>query len=271
MSASGSLERGLAILEFLAANGGCQSLKIISEELNIPPSATHRLLAMLTELGYIRQASTHGDYQLSLKLVSLGLMRLSSNGINDLAQPILNTLANDTGELARLALIEGDKMLFIAKAQGARHGLRYDPDMGKEACLVSTASGQAWLQGLSDEEALMVVSKQGFGKTEDHGPNAPLTIPRFLEVLHQARERGFALNIDSSMLGIGAIAVPVLHPVSKRPVGSVSLAGPSSRLTEERAREFFPRLQQAAEELTVIALHLQDTLQEESAPTAAVA
>lgn len=268
MSASGSLERGLAILEFLAARGDAQPLKTIADALNIPPSATHRLLVMLTGLGYIQQAATHGDYQLSLKLVSLGLMRLSSNGVNDLAQPILNALANDTGELARLALIEGDKMLFIAKAQGTRHGLRYDPDMGKEACLVSTASGHAWLQALPDEEALMIVSRQGFVKDKAHGPNAPLTIPKFLEVLHNDRERGYALNMNSSMLGIGAIAVPVLHPVSRRPVGSVSLAGPASRLTEQKAKEFYPRLQAAAEELTAIALHLPDTL--ESVPASSV-
>ena len=48
----------------------------------------------------------------------------SGTGINDVAQPILERLAANSGELARLAVVEGEGMLWVAKAQGARHGLR---------------------------------------------------------------------------------------------------------------------------------------------------
>jgi DNA-binding IclR family transcriptional regulator len=251
---SGSLDRGLAIIELLAKNGRPLPLRDIAERLNIPPSATHRLLALLSELGYVRQAEDHGDYQVSMKLISLGLITLSASGITHLAQPVLDDLAQQTGELARLGLIEDERMVFVAKAQGARYGVRYDPDMGKDAKLFCTACGHAWLMGLSDEEALTIVSRQGFGRAEEHGPNAPRTIPAFLNELQAARKRGYGLNIDSSMLGIGAVAVPVPHPVTGRAVGSVILAVPSSRMNPERVKEFVPLLQQAAMDLSGIAL-----------------
>ncbi len=251
---SGSLDRGLSILELLAMSGGPLPLRDIAERLTIPPSATHRLLTMLAGLGYVRQTEDHGDYQLSLKLVSLGLIRLSTSGISDLAQPVLEELASETGELARLGLIEDEKMVYIAKAQGTLHDLRYDPDMGKEAPLFCTATGQAWLLGMTDEEALMIVSRQGFGTGTDYGPNAPRTIPAFLKELQLARKRGYGLNLDASMAGISAVALPIRHPVSGKPVGAVSLAGPSSRITAARAKQFIPLLTKAAKELSGISL-----------------
>jgi DNA-binding IclR family transcriptional regulator len=251
---SGSLDRGLAIIELLAINGGPLTLSAIAERLSIPPSATHRLLGMLAGLGYVRQTEGHGEYQVSMKLISLGLIHLSTSGITHLSQPILDELAQQTGELARLGIIEDERMVFVAKAQDTRHGIRYDPDMGKEAALFCTASGHAWLMGLSDEEALTIVSRQGFGSAEEHGPNAPRTIPKFLKELQAARKRGYGLNIDGSMLGVSAVAVPVLHPVTGKAVGAVSLAMPSTRMSLERANEFSPLLQQAAKALSGIAL-----------------
>ena len=61
-----------------------------------------------------------------------------------IVQPVLDRLAQETGELVRLGVIDGERQTWIAKSQGARSGLRYDPDMGRDAPLFYTASGHAW-------------------------------------------------------------------------------------------------------------------------------
>ena len=58
-------------------------------------------------------------------------------------------------------MIKGDRQTWIAKSQGATSGLRYDPDMGREAPLFYTASGHAWLASLSDKAALALVGASG--------------------------------------------------------------------------------------------------------------
>ena len=63
----------------------------------------------------------------------------------------LDRLAADSGELVRLAVVDGDALTFVAKAQGARHGLRYDPDQGIDARLSCTSSGHAWLSTLPED------------------------------------------------------------------------------------------------------------------------
>lgn len=251
---SGNLDRGLGIIELLAMHGGPLPLHTIADQLNIPRSGAHRLLAMLGELGYVRQHVEGGEYQLTLKLASIALIYLSASGVVDVAQPVLDRLASASGELVRLGVIDDSRLVFVTKAQGARSGLRYDPDMGKEAALFCTANGHAWLSCLSDEDAMMLVSRQGFGKKGEHGPNAPQTVAQVLKQLQQARKRGFGMVIEASSPGMSAIAAPVRHPVSGAPIGTVSIAGPSSRLTEARMLELAPTLLDAAQQLSVACL-----------------
>ena len=107
---------------------------------------------------------------------------------------MLERLAKESGELVRLAIVDGDRLTWVAKAQGTRKGLRCDPDMGVDARLSCTASGHAWLMTLSDERALELVGRQGFGQPKDYGPKAPTTVKALLAVLNAARTRGFAIS-----------------------------------------------------------------------------
>ena len=63
----------------------------------------------------------------------------------DVAQPSLDRLAEESRELVRLAIVDGSELVFVAKAQGATRGLRYDPDMGLSVPLSCSAAGHAWL------------------------------------------------------------------------------------------------------------------------------
>ena len=187
---NGVLERTLGILELLSQHGEGMELAAIADTLDIPRSAVHRLLADLVRLGYVRQARGHGDYLLTTKLVSMGLSYLSNTGIVDIAQPLLNRLAEVSGELVRLSVVDGDRLTWVARAQGARQGLRYDPDMGSDARLSCSSSGWAWLSTMSDDEALALVAKQGIGQPEQFGPAAPATLQEVLTAVQATRERG---------------------------------------------------------------------------------
>jgi IclR family transcriptional regulator, acetate operon repressor len=244
---SAALDRGLALLERLAGQPEGMPLGELANELLMPHSACHRLLAQLQGLGYVRQPRPQGPYFLTMKVASLGLAFLSSTGIVDIAEPLLERLAQESGELVRLALIDDDHLTWVAKAQGARSGVRYDPDMGMDARLSCTATGHAWLQTLSDERALELVSRQGFGEPKEYGLKAPTTVRALLGFLHAARARGCAMIDEVFANGMTAMAVPVL----RRDVATavISIAGPRLRFTPERIHAMAPRLLATAAEL----------------------
>jgi IclR family acetate operon transcriptional repressor len=242
------LERSFKVLEHLAGHPEGRALSALSAELEMPLSATHRLLSELVRCGYVRQDQSHGDYMLTIKLVSLGLSFLSNSGIVDIAQPMLDRLAASSGELVRLAVVDGDELTFVAKAQGATRGLRYDPDMGLSVNLSSSSAGHAWLSTMTDEQALQLVARQGFGQPEDFGPKAPTTVKALLAFLRAARKRGFSMISEVFAPAMTAMAAPV-RSGNGAVVGVITIAGPLVRLTEERMLALGPLLLESAEEL----------------------
>lgn len=248
--AGSQIERALSLLENLTQEPQGLQMQTLADGLHIPKSATHRMLAELIRLGYVRQNPDNSRYQLSTKLVALGFRYLSNSG-SDIVQSILDRLAEECGELVRLGVIEGDRLVWIAKAQGARGGLRYDPDMGRDAPLFYTATGHAWLASLTDKDALALLERQApDSDPQPLGPNAPRTHAQLLERLRLARERGYAWVEESSALGTSAMAVVVLSPDKARTIGVLSIAGPSARLSEARMQQLSSVLVSTAAELS---------------------
>jgi DNA-binding IclR family transcriptional regulator len=242
----------LLILELLTRHPWGLPPREIARQLDIPVTAMQRLIVGLSESGYLHAGGKNDPIRLRTKLPALGLAYLGTSGITDLAQPILDDLAKKTGELVRLAVIESDRLTWVAKSQGARSGLLYDPGGGAEAHPATTANGQAWLSCLPADKIRELIEKHGIG----HGgwdSQAPADIDKLLEQLSQARERGYSFLSDAYEPGAAAIAAPIRHVGRSEPIGTVSVAAPTIRLTAERALEIAPWLLANAQELSAAA------------------
>lgn len=249
---SSVLEKSLAIVELLVDHPEGLPVSAIAAATDQPASGVHRTLQELARLGYVRQAQAQGDYTLTIRLPAMGLGFLGRAGIADVAQPVLDSLAADTGELIRLSVIDGGNLIWVAVAQGTTRGLRYDPgqEQGVVVHLASSSGGQAWLSTMTDDEALTRVSTQGLlRQAEGTGPNAPQTLTQLLERLTEARARGYAVAVDSYIPGMAAIATPVRFRGSNTVIGCLSIAGPAVRLDPAWMERHAPRLMAAAAEL----------------------
>lgn len=251
---SSVLEKSLAIVELLVDHPTGLPVTVIATRTEQPASGVHRTLQELARLGYVRQLQAGGDYGLTIKLPALGLGFMARAGITDVAQPVLDDLAADTKELIRLSVIDGDRLIWVAVAQGATRGLRYDPgqEQGVVVHLASSAGGKAWLASMSDDQALARVGAQGLTRqAEGAGAQAPTSITLLLQQLAEARARGYATAVDSYIAGMAAMAVPVRHhgEGDGAVLGCLSIAGPAVRMTPARMAELAPRLLAAAAEL----------------------
>ena len=251
MGMSGALEKSLAILEYLVDYPDGAALVQIATDLNQIRSGCHRTLQELIRYGYVRQLPQRGDYALSTKMASMGLSFLGKSGVVDIAQPVIQRLAQATEELVRLAIVDGERLTLVAKAQGARSGLLYDPDMGIDLRLSCSAAGQAWLMTLPEDVAIEYVTHQGIGQPRHYGPNAPTSIKALLKVLDEHRRQGFSIIQDAYAPGMSSMAAPVQRS-GEPATGVVVIAGPSMRLPLQRMRQFGPQIIEAAQELAVM-------------------
>jgi len=113
--------------------------------------------------------------------------------------------------------------------------------------LSCSAAGHAWLSTMSDEEALRLVTQQGFGQPQDYGPKAPTTVKALLAYVQTARKRGFSMINEVFAPSMTAMAAPVLSPTGA--IGVVTIAGPLVRLTEARMEELSEALRATADEI----------------------
>ena len=122
-----AIARTLSALDLLSRHPAGLSVQSVAVQLGIAPSATHRLLNDLLRARYVRQDSQTGNYALTIRLAAMGLSWLGRTGILDVTQPVLDKLAETSGELVRLSVADGNRLIWVAFVQGAKTGLRYDP------------------------------------------------------------------------------------------------------------------------------------------------
>jgi IclR family acetate operon transcriptional repressor len=249
-------KRVLALLEHLAGRPAGIGITELCDDLGLPKSIGHRLLALLSEAGYVRQHDETGRYGLTLKLTMLGLRHYVRTGLDDFAQPILDRLAAESGELARIAVVEGDRLVWVAKAQGARTGLRYDPDFdhdtGHDVVLHATATGKAWLATLAPADALRIVAATDLSTPPRFGSNVARNLDEFRARLDATRRAGYGEAVEEGEPGTAAVAVAVrdvTREAGAPAVATLSLAGPLLRFGPERRPVLARLLAKAAEEL----------------------
>jgi IclR family transcriptional regulator, acetate operon repressor len=244
-------ERCLAIIELLAE--GAQELPLgeIAERLSLPKSAAHRLLTTLVDVGWAERNSETAFYRLSMRLAVLGQQFYVATGIPDICQPLLDRLARQCREFVRLAVVDGHSLVWVAHAQGASSGLMYQPSLVSNTVpLFATASGKAWLATLSADEAMQMVTRNGGLKdAERYGPNVVRSADALLREVRATARRGYGLALSEAEFGVTAVAAAIRADEESPTLGTVSIAGPSARITEKRAQELAPLVLRTASEL----------------------
>jgi DNA-binding IclR family transcriptional regulator len=245
-------ERCLAIIELLAEDAGTRPLGEIAEALDLPKSGAHRLLTTLCELGWAEQDGQTSFYRLTMRLATLGQKFYVATGIPDVCQPLLDRLARESREFARLAVVDGHSLVWVAYAQGATSGLVYQPSLATNTVPLSvTASGKAWLATVALEYALECVEANGgFAMAERYGPNATRSVEAFVRELETTRRRGYGLAMSEAEPGVTAIAAAIRAGAQGSALGTVSVAGPSVRMTDERVAALAPLVVRCASELS---------------------
>jgi IclR family transcriptional regulator, acetate operon repressor len=247
-------ERCLGIIELLADGAREMPLGDIAVGLDLPKSGAHRLLATLVDLGWAEQDGETGFYRLTMRLAVLGQRFYVASGLPDICQPVLDRFAHECKEFARLAVVDGSALVWIAHAQGAIGGLKYQPaETTGNVPLFATATGKAWLATLDPNDVMQHVAKQGgFSRADRYGPNVIRSIDALLKELRATARRGYGLAFNEAEPGVTAIAAPIRSGGDSATVGTVSIAGPSARITEERVRELAPLVTQCATELSTL-------------------
>ncbi|MBB5173837.1 DNA-binding IclR family transcriptional regulator [Texcoconibacillus texcoconensis] len=217
----------------------------IANRLNVAKSTAHRILSTLLLKGYVQQDPRTETYSLGLRFIELGHVVLDNLDLRDAARPVLETIAQETGETTHLVVPERDDIVYIDKIE-SEATIRMFSRVGRRAPLYCTGVGKAILAYLESDELQEIVERISFE------PKTKFTITtkeEFLIVLDKVRLRGYSIDDEEHEEGIRCAAAPIFNHEG-RVIAGVSIAGPSQRMTDEKLDRDSLIVRQRAQEIS---------------------
>lgn len=224
-----SLERGLAVLEAVAASAGKVTLADTARKLGLHRSTAHHLMQTLAALGWLRQDEASRSYELSPRLYQLTGQRFSVAQIGEMAQPLLEELTGATGEGSSVAAWV-DGVVTIAAKREADGPVRVVQDVGAVRQIYCTAVGKAIAGWLPRPERLAALRRESMVRLT---PKTITTQAEFETEMRRIRNAGYAIDDEEQFEGLRCIAMPVFG-YSGEVAGSMCVVGPRHRMTHQK-------------------------------------
>ncbi len=241
-----SLVKALNILEVLAeGEKPTYTLTEISRRLHLHVSTVHRLLVNLVRQGFIEESSISGGYQLSYRVLRMGLRVLDRLDFRRVAQPLLQELNRRTQETVHLAILQEGHAISIEKF-GSPQPVGLDPRLGRVMSLHCTGVGKTLL-AYQNQEAVERLSRSE--PLERFTPHTITSPPHLYKELERIRAQGYAVDHEEAVEGLRCVAGPVFDHEG-RIVAAFSVAGPASRLSSSRIPEVAKLVRETSQQIS---------------------
>lgn len=208
-SFSVSLERGLRILSCFTGDRPVLGIADLARAAGLTKSTTHRYVATLTRLGYIQQDPESRKYFLGPRAVDLGFAAIDSMELTNVAGPLLQALADETGYTVSMGLCDGSDVVYVDRRRSARRGspvMDLNLHVGSRLPAHCTSMGKVLL-AYKDAAAL----RQILDRTDlaRHGPKTITNREQLTTALAKVRQSGVAVNDEELAPGLRSFAAPV--------------------------------------------------------------
>src|SRR5438094_2545092 len=142
-----SVGRAISILETLADAGEELGVTELGRRLGVHKATASRLVSTLAEHGLVERSPDSDRYRLGLGLVRLATAATAGLDLIREARPVLDQLAEQTGETANLAVLDGKAVVNIDQVTPAHQVVNVNW-VGRRTPLHCTSSGKVLLAHL---------------------------------------------------------------------------------------------------------------------------
>lgn len=198
-----ALDKGLDILELLAATDEGLTQAEIAKALERSPNEIYRMLDRLVRRHYV--ARVHGDrYELTLKLFALAHQHAPVRRLVSQAMPILRRFSRDARQACHLAVYDQGHVVIVAQVDPPGYwGIAIR--VGARVGLLNTGSGHVLLAFAPPKERAFML--------DEHEPMPDEKRPKGLAAqLKLVAERGYEVMESQQTRGVFNLSVPILGP-----------------------------------------------------------
>ena len=241
-----ALHHALTVLEtFLEPEKGVQGISEISEALGLNKSRVFRILNTLEQHHFVQRNPETKQYRLGVALMVFGETARQRLEVVQVATPVLDALAEQSGETVHLGVLDGDESVCVARRVSA-HSVRLYAEVGRRAPLHVGGVPKVLLAYLPAGERRRILGR---------GP-LPLMTPETVvdpdvleQGLAQIRRNGYNVSVGDLDPAVHSIAAPIRDHAG-RVVAAVSVAGPSHRFPAAKVETTIQLVCRAAAEIS---------------------
>src|ERR1700752_1047250 len=106
-----AIARGLDVIRAFGPGQPVMSLAGVAAASDLPRPTARRILLPLEQLGYVRQVGP-GGYELTPRVLDLGMAYVLSRGLWEVARPHIESLVARTRESSSIAQLDGSDIVY---------------------------------------------------------------------------------------------------------------------------------------------------------------
>jgi DNA-binding IclR family transcriptional regulator len=239
--------KALELLDLFTRAQPLIGLSDLARQARLNKATCYRLVTSLCDYGLVEQVGPAREYRLGPAVLRLAALREAQVPTRDAAMPILQNLANATGETAHLSLMMGQALRPLAHAYSATHSTRVMLEDTENFPFHATSSGLATLAFLPEsfQRAVLSAPLQRLTRLTETNPD---TIFARLETI---QTQGWAESRGGYEADVHSIAAPLFDAFGHC-IGALSVAAVSTRMTDVQCSLIRPMLIRAATEITAL-------------------
>lgn len=238
----GIVQRSAGLVELLAEEGALPPAEI-ADRIDTPRPTVYRLSDALGQAG-LTEYAPGSRIALSRRWLRLADAARAAMSEWQMARPVLDALAESSGQTVFLSVLRGEHSVCIDWAQG-RHNVLLLLRPGRSIPLYAGAEGRVSLAfGVEDVDSYL--SGAPF---QAYNPRTLVTAAQLRRDVSLSRAQGFTLSEEDVTEGVQAIGAPLRTSRTGRFAGALSIAGLTETLVDQRT-QLVQALLDAAEELS---------------------
>ena len=239
-----SLARGLEVISSFTRTRPKMTLSEIARATGMTRATVRRFLLTLVREGYAEKDEKL--FSLKPKVLELGYSALSSMGILDVVQPVMNDLSRNLQESVFAAVLTGDHVTYIARVTSERL-VNISITVGSRAPAHAVSTGRVLLAAEPEDSLLRYLDR---AKLEKLTPNTVISKVKLRSEIDKVRLEGHSIVDQELEIGLGSISVPI-RDGQGRVLAALNVCCPSARSTvADMRKQILPELIAAAQTIT---------------------
>lgn len=220
-----SIQTAFELIEAMEELDGARA-STLAEYVGKPDSTVHDYLTTLERIRYVTKQDN--VYRPGTRFLEIGEAERVKRPLYRVAEPELESLAEETGELATLMVEEHGRGVLLAIEEGD-DAIQLHTYPGVRMPLHTSALGKAILAHLPDDRVDEIVEEHGLAAMTKNTVTDRDALEKQLE---EARSQGYVIDRGERIEGVLCLAAPILGR-EDRVMGSICVCSPASRIDNE--------------------------------------